>query len=85
MAMTTINVRVEEKTKKAANKVFADMGLDMSAGVKLFLTQVARDKGLPFTPTANAAQIRARWDREVAEAKAKGKVYRSAKEALADL
>lgn len=82
--MTTINVRVEEKTKKAATRVLEDMGLDLSSGVKIFLAQVIREKGLPFTPTANAAQIRARWDREGKEAR-KGKGYASAKELLDEL
>lgn len=82
--MTTIQVRVEEGTKKAAAKVFADMGLDLSSGVKIFLSQVIREKGIPFTPTANTAEIRARWDREVAVAR-KGKGYTSPKRLLSDL
>jgi addiction module RelB/DinJ family antitoxin len=83
--MTTINIRVEEKTKKAANKVFADLGLDMSTGVKMFLTQVAREKGLPFTPTTDMKAIVAKWDKEVEWALKHGKRYSSAEALLADL
>ena len=83
--MTTVNVRIEEKTKKAASKALARIGLDLSAGVKLFLHQVVTEKGLPFTPTKNAAAIRARWNKEVVEARRTGKVYKSAEEVLADL
>lgn len=82
--MTTINIRIEEKTKKAASKVLRDVGLDLSSGVKIFLHQVALEKGLPFTPTMNMAAIAAKWDKEVADALKKGNVY-SARDALKGL
>ena len=83
--MTTINVRIEEKTKKAASKALAGMGLDLSTGVKLFLHQVVTEQGLPFTPTKNPAALRAKWDKEVAYARKHGKRYDSAEELLKDL
>lgn len=83
--MTTLNVRIEEKTKAAATKVLAKMGLDMSSAVKLFLHQVVKDDGLPFTPTNNAKAIRARWDREVADTLKNGKSYSSAEEMHRDI
>lgn len=46
--MTTINVRTDEKLKKAAGKVLKEMGLDMSNAVKLFLHQVVITKTIPF-------------------------------------
>lgn len=83
--MTTLSVRVDSKVKKAAGKVFADLGLDLSTGVKIFLQQVITEKGLPFTPSKNPAVLRAKWDREVADALTGGRVYWSAKDALKDL
>lgn len=83
--MTTVNVRIEKKTKVQATKTLAKLGLDMSSAVKLFLTQVIKEDGLPFTPTNNPAAIRARWDREVTDALKNGKRYKTGKEALADL
>ena len=83
--MTTLNVRIEEKTKAQATKTLAKMGLDMSSAVKLFLNQVIQEDGLPFTPTNNAKAIRARWDAQVADAMKNGKTYKNGKEALADL
>lgn len=83
--MTTVNVRIEEKTKIAASKALARMGLDLSTGVKLFLHQVVTEQGLPFTPTKNPVALRAKWDAEGAEALKNGKVYRSAKEMFKDL
>lgn len=83
--MTTINVRIEEKTKKAASKALASIGLDLSSGVKLFLHQVVTEQGLPFTPTKNPAALRAKWDAEVEDAIKNGKRYKSGKELLDDL
>lgn len=82
--MTTLNVRIEKKTKAAASKALAGIGLDLSTGVKLFLHQVVTEQGLPFTPTKNPAALRAKWDKEVAEALKKGKVY-DARDALKGL
>ncbi len=85
IGMTTLNIRIEENIKTKANKTLASLGLDMSGAVKLFLNQVITEKGLPFTPTKNPAVIRARWDKEIAQALKSGKVYKSGKEVLADL
>ena len=83
--MSTVNVRIEERTKKAASKALAGMGLDLSTGVKLFLHQVVTEKGLPFTPTKNPVALRAKWDKEVADALKRGKVYKNVKELFKDL
>ena len=83
--MTTVNVRIEEKTKKAASKALADIGLDLSSGIKIFLHQVVVERGLPFRPRKNPAALRAEWDRDVEEALRNGKRYTSGKELLDDL
>jgi len=85
---TTIQIRVDSKMKKNAQALFEDMGLDISSGVKLYLAQVIRDKGLPFTPrTVNgfSPAYEARILREVAQAEKSGKRYSSVKDALADI
>jgi len=45
---TTLQVRVNSKLKKEATKIFESLGLDMSSGVKMYLTQVVLKKGIPF-------------------------------------
>lgn len=45
---TTLQIRIDKKTKDAAQKAFRSMGLDMSSGVKLYLTQVMHTKTIPF-------------------------------------
>ncbi len=85
MRMTTLSIRIEEKTKNAAKRALADIGLDLSSGVKLFLTQVVNEKGLPFTPTKNPKALIAKWDREVAWARKHGKKYTDVQELMRDL
>ena len=82
--MTTLNIRIEEKTKAAASKALQRMGLDLSTGVKMFLHQVITEQGMPFTPTHNPVALRAKWDREVREAR-KGKNYSSGRAVLRDI
>ena len=81
---TIINIRIEKSVKNKAQKTLESMGLDLSSGIKLFLNQVIAEEGIPFTPSKNAAKIRAKWDAEVAEA-LKGKGYATAKEMMDDI
>ncbi len=83
--MTTINIRIDEKLKKKASKTFADMGLDMSSAVKMFLHQTVAEKGLPFRLTNNHKLIRAMWDKESTEALDHGKSYKTAEKLFDDL
>lgn len=45
---TTLQVRIDSKTKKSAAKILESLGLDLSSGIKIFLNQVLRSKGVPF-------------------------------------
>jgi len=44
----TIQIRIDKKTKEAAKKTLNEVGLDMSSAVKLFLTNVINQKGIPL-------------------------------------
>jgi len=46
--MSTIQVRIDDKTKKAAQKVLSNLGLDLSGAIKIYLKQIVIKKGLPF-------------------------------------
>ncbi len=46
--MSNIQIRIDEKEKKSAKKIFEKLGLDMSSAIKLFLRQTTLRKGLPF-------------------------------------
>ena len=45
---TTLQIRLDSKMKTAAQRTFKSMGLDMSSGVKLYLSQVINKKEIPF-------------------------------------
>lgn len=75
---TTINVRVDAVTKRSAQRVFKHMGLDLSTGVNMYLSRVAQDRAMPFTPrTVNGftPEYEARIIRETEYAEKHGKRY----------
>jgi len=45
---TTVQLRIDSATKAQAQKILEKLGLDLSSGIKLFLTQVVRTKSIPF-------------------------------------
>jgi DNA-damage-inducible protein J len=45
---TTIQIRIDAKTKKAARKTLDELGIDMSSAVKMFLTNVVNMQGIPL-------------------------------------
>lgn len=82
---TTINIRTEVATKKAAQLVFKKMGLDLSTGMNMYLYRVAQDKAMPFTPrTVNGftPEQEAQMLRELAYAEKYGKGYKTVEAAL---
>jgi DNA-damage-inducible protein J len=46
--MSTIQIRIDPKMKKAAQKTFDKMGLDMSSAIKIYLARVIEDQCVPF-------------------------------------
>jgi len=83
---TTIQIRIDKATKIKAQRAFKVMGLDMSSGMKMFLTDVARNQCMPFVPsTKKTRAIRRMMDKEVAWALKHGKRYTSTKEMLDDI
>ncbi len=45
---TTLSIRLDAKLKTDSQKVFKQLGLDISSATKLFLTQVVNRKAIPF-------------------------------------
>lgn len=48
MATANINVRVDSDLKKAAESLFNDLGLNMSAAITMFLKSAVNYDGIPF-------------------------------------
>ena len=86
--MTTIQIRTEAKTKKAAMQILKKLGLDLSTAINVYLVQIVQKKGIPFeiltengmTPAAEKAILK-----ELDWARKHGKRYSSAKEMHNDI
>lgn len=43
-----MNIRMDETTKKQAQQLFAEFGLDMTTAINMFLKQSVREQRIPF-------------------------------------
>ena len=80
MAQTNLNIRVDEDVKQQAEELFADLGLNMTTAINVFLRQAIRRNGLPFEIAADDGLPkdfdRPRLRRAIAQLKAgKGKPH----------
>ncbi len=48
MATTNLNIRTDKAIKDQAEKIFNDLGLNMTTAVNMFLRASIRDRGIPF-------------------------------------
>ena len=46
MSATTINI--DDTTKKEAQELFKDLGMNLTTAINIFLKQAIREQGLPF-------------------------------------
>jgi DNA-damage-inducible protein J len=82
---TTINIRIDKKTKAEAQKTLEAMGMDLSSAIKIFLKQVIVEDCLPFRPNKIGGLTRAQMDKEVEYALKHGKRYNTAEEMSKDI
>ena len=85
---TTIQLRIDKITKNKAQDIFKKLGMDLSSGMKLFLSQVIRTKSIPFiarTVNGFTPEYEETILAESAEALKNGKRYSSIKELMKDL
>jgi len=43
-----LQVRIDKKKKEQAQKIFKNLGMDLTTGVNVFISAVVRAKGIPF-------------------------------------
>ncbi len=48
MAMAKINVNTDEETKRAAESLFSELGLNMTTAINIFLKKALQYRGIPF-------------------------------------
>ena len=51
MARTSTNISLDPELKRSSQELFADLGIDLSTAITLFLKQSLRVQGLPFAVT----------------------------------
>jgi len=60
MPQTDINIRMDSELKTKAQSVLADLGLDMSTAINVFLSQIVYRQAIPFEiskPPAKRAKL----------------------------
>jgi len=84
---TTLQIRIDKKTKNATRKILEKLGLDMSTAIKIYFNKINHCKGLPFLLTENGLTVEE--EEEILEISAKAKKgidvspgFSSAKEAI---
>lgn len=81
-ASALVQARIEEKVKREAADVLAEMGLTLSDAVRMLLTKVARERTLPFDVRIPNAKSKA----AIKELEAgKGKRFKNVNDLMADL
>ena len=48
MSKTTISVRIDNDVKENSEKLFNELGLNLSSAINIFLRQSIREKAIPF-------------------------------------
>ena len=64
MATSTIQVKIDKETRKAAEMLFESLGLDLMTAIRLFLKQSVNQQRIPFEivtppPSAMISQMNA--------------------------
>ncbi|MDR1831324.1 MAG: type II toxin-antitoxin system RelB/DinJ family antitoxin [Fusobacteriaceae bacterium] len=55
---TNINIRTDKELKSQAQALFADLGLDISTAVNIFLRQAVYKQGIPFEISKSADNLK---------------------------
>lgn len=89
MPTTNISIRMDIELKKQAEKMFADMGLNMTTAMNIFLHQVVRQGKIPFeiaTDIPNSETLEAMQEMDdIFNGKINAKKYKNTKELFEDL
>ena len=48
MASTSMNIRMDIETKRKAEALFGEIGMNMTTAINIFLKQAIRENGIPF-------------------------------------
>ena len=49
MATTNLNIRIDKEIKDQADRIFFELGLNMTTAINMFLRTTIRENGIPFS------------------------------------
>ena len=86
MAKVSTNITIDAEVKKQAQELFADLGMDLSTAINVFLKKALAEQGIPFEvsreiPNSVTAEAMDEFDEMIANP-GKYKRYSSFKDAL---
>lgn len=76
---TTLQIRIDNKTKKDVTSIFNKLGMDLSTGVKIYFQQVLRSKSVPFPLITENGFTMEEEQKILSESKATNKLYKTGK------
>lgn len=88
LAMTTVQVRTDDKLKKDVQSVLKELGIDMSSAINMYFHQIVLKQGIPFplrTVNGFTLEQEAQIIKETEEALKYGKRYDSVEELHRDI
>lgn len=56
MATTLLQVRIDADTKKEADALFSELGLDTSTAIRMFIKQALKKRAIPFKIKAKSKE-----------------------------
>jgi DNA-damage-inducible protein J len=51
--MAQVNIRIDDTLKEEAERLFEELGMNISTAFTVFIRQALRQRGIPFTITAD--------------------------------
>lgn len=82
--LTNINIKTDSELKKQAEALFADLGMNMTTAINIFMRQAVRENRIPFEITRDPYSL----DRAVADSRSGHNLhgpFSSAEEAVASM
>ena len=67
MSTTNLNIRIDKETKEQADRLFIELGLNMSSAIIIFLRTVIRENGIPFDIRLNTPIVKTKEKETVSE------------------
>lgn len=77
--MTTVQIRIDDKTKRDAKRVLDSLGMDLSGAVKIYFRQISRMHGIPFPLVTSNGFTKNQEQQLILESNATLKAYKSGK------